>query len=117
MRQAATGSGKAGSHGAIDLAHLERATFGDRALRREVLTLFDRQAAQLMNEIAAASDPRVRAEKAHRLRGAALGIGATAVSDAAAACEAHPEDSGLLARLNACAAEARAAVSALLARD
>ena len=105
----------------IDLAHLDRATFGDRALRREVLTLFDRQAARLATEIAAAGDARVRAEAAHGLRGAALGVGANAVAAATAAIEGAIDDPvelpGLLARLAARIAEVRHAIGDLLAKD
>ncbi len=107
--------GGSGGAGALDLEHLDRATFGDPALRRDVLALFDRQAGQLLAEIAAAAEPAARGEIAHRLRGAALGIGAQAVAEAAAALERSPEDAGLLARLNLCVAAARVEVAALLA--
>ena len=105
----------------IDLAHLDRATFGDRALRREVLVLFERQAAALGAEIAAAPDGATRAKIAHHLRGAALGIGAMAVAEAAAAFEPAPADAVALARalsrLMARIAEARAATTAIIERD
>ena len=107
--------------GPIDLAHLDRATFGNPALKAEVLALFDRQAVKLVAEIGAAADARRRAEAAHGLRGAALGVGANAVAEAAAAFEPAPADAaalaGALARLGARVAEARAAIAGLLARD
>jgi hypothetical protein len=72
--------------GTIDRAHLARMTFGDKGLRRELLELFDRQAAILvarMREADAASTGAL----AHRLKGSALGIGAAGVARAAEAVE------------------------------
>lgn len=107
--------------GPIDLAHLDCATFGDRALRREVLSLFERQAAKLAAELAAAADMRSRSEAAHTLRGAALGIGANAVAEAALALEGAADDpielTGALARLAARVAEVRLAIGGLLAKE
>lgn len=65
----------------IDLDHLRRMTLGDRSLEREVLTLFERQAAQLLTRLAAL--PADAAALAHTLKGSARGIGAFAVADAA----------------------------------
>jgi HPt (histidine-containing phosphotransfer) domain-containing protein len=110
-----------GTAGPVDLAHLDRATFGDAELRREVLAMFDRQAVKLMAEIAAAPDPHTRREAAHTLRGAALGIGANAVAGACAEIEesaGDPDDlKGALARLAIRVAEARLAIGGLLAKD
>jgi HPt (histidine-containing phosphotransfer) domain-containing protein len=107
--------------GAIDLAHLERATFGDKALAREVLTLFDRQAEKLVAEIAGERSVRARREAAHTLKGAARGVGAFAVAQAAEEMEAaadNPEQfAGTLAHLAALVAVARLAVAGLIARD
>ncbi len=111
----------AAGQGPFDLAHLEQATNGDRALAREVLQLFDRQAEKLLTEIATAADPRTRSEAAHSLKGAARGVGAFAVADAAEAIGKGDEDPvaviGMLARLSARVVEARLALSGLIAQS
>jgi HPt (histidine-containing phosphotransfer) domain-containing protein len=70
----------------IDLVHLSRMTLGDRALEREVLTLFERQIGFLMERIETAPAP-VAAAAAHTLQGSAKGIGAFAMAKAAAQIE------------------------------
>ncbi|MCC6946225.1 MAG: hypothetical protein IT539_00525 [Bradyrhizobiaceae bacterium] len=105
----------------IDLAVLEQATLGDPALAREVLSLFSGHAEKLLAEIAGTSDARMRREAAHGLKGAALGIGATAVAEAAAALEAVAGDRekfpGALAHLSTLVAVARLAIAGLLLRN
>ena len=100
---------------------LERATFGDRALAREVLGLFDRQAEKLLADVAAASEPRARSEVAHALKGAALGVGAVALARAAEEIEAADDDPvaviAALACLSARVAEARLALAKLIAQS
>ena len=59
---------------AIDRAHLARTTFGDRALEREVLQLFDLQAELLLARMRS-GNPQALAALAHTLRGSASGIG------------------------------------------
>lgn len=97
----------------IDLEHFEAATFGDRALQREVLGLFDAQAAKLMQTIRGA-DGKARAEAAHALKGAARGIGAFAL--AAEAERVEQGEDGAVERLAACVAETTRAAAALLAK-
>lgn len=65
----------------LDAEHLARQTFGDRDLIREVLTLFLEQCA---TETPRLTDdaPTDRAVRAHRLKGAARGIGAFAFAAA-----------------------------------
>jgi HPt (histidine-containing phosphotransfer) domain-containing protein len=102
------------SSGAIDLAHLKRATFGDEVLAREVLALFDAQAERLLKAIASASSAQARREAAHALKGAALGIGANAVASAAG----DPEEfGGAIAHLSALVAVARLAIAGITARS
>ena len=103
-----------GMAGPIDLAHFEAATFGDRALQREVLGLFDAQAAKLMQVIHTA-DGKARAEAAHALKGAARGIGAFAL--AAEAERVERGDDSAIERLAACVTETTRAAALLCAKD
>lgn len=75
---------------AVDLAHLARYTGGDVALNAEILRLFDGQATEMVERlqlILDARDARSWREVTHTLKGAARGIGAFALGDAAAAAE------------------------------
>jgi HPt (histidine-containing phosphotransfer) domain-containing protein len=74
--------------GSIDLAHLTDATAGDEELARELLTLFEGQARELVRRLGGALDDRERRELVHTLKGSAAAIGAVAVARAAEACEA-----------------------------
>ena len=103
---------------AIDRRHLARMTFGDRSLEREVLQLFDRQAALLVARMRASEPPMV-AGLAHTLKGSAVGIGAGPVARAAAAaelaCGAGSAECRLAVdRLANAVDEARASIAALL---
>ena len=104
---------------AFDLHHLNKATFGSRELALEVLGLFERQAEKLLNDVAEASDPKTRSRAAHTLKGSALGVGALGVAAAAEEMERVAEDPieviGALARLSARVAEARLALTDLIA--
>jgi HPt (histidine-containing phosphotransfer) domain-containing protein len=71
---------------AIDRSHLARMTFGDRGLEREVLQLFDRQAAMLIERMRG-SIPAAVASLAHTLKGSAACIGAGMVARSADAAE------------------------------
>lgn len=70
----------------IDLVHLARMTLGDRSLEREVLQLFVRQAATLLERMEQAA-PTAVATLAHTLNGSARGLGAWRVAAAAEAVE------------------------------
>ena len=85
--QTRSGSGRcAGTAAAIDRGHLARMTFGDRSLERELLELFDRQAAMLIVRMRAGGAAAI-ATLAHTLKGSASGIGAGGVARAAEAAE------------------------------
>lgn len=101
---------------AIDRAHLARMTFGDRGLERELLELFDRQAAILLARMRA-TDAATTATLAHTLKGSALGVGAAGVAQAAAAVEQAAGPSELAAaieRLAATVDAARGCIATLL---
>ena len=102
---------------AIDLVHLARTTFGDRALEREVLQLFDRQSGMLIARMRGAT-PAVVAALAHTLKGSARGIGAWRVAHAAETLElagnAGEPTGDLLEKLAAASDEARAVIADLL---
>jgi HPt (histidine-containing phosphotransfer) domain-containing protein len=74
----------------IDSEHLSRMTLGDRALEREVLGLFARQAEMLRARMET-SETDVIGAAAHTLKGSATGIGAWPIARAAADIEASAE--------------------------
>lgn len=77
-------------HPLIDREHLTAQTFGDADLAREVLGLFVEQCRRLTPMIVAPAAPAAeRADHAHTLKGAALGVGAARVAHASAAVEAR----------------------------
>jgi HPt (histidine-containing phosphotransfer) domain-containing protein len=82
----------------IDLEHLGRQTLGDPALQREVLDLFMREMEAARTRLAG-PQASGRGELAHRIKGAARGIGANSVAASAAALEADPERIDLAAAL------------------
>jgi len=114
---------------AIDENHLGRMTLGDRGLEREVLQLFLRQTAIILDRIMGA-EPPMAAAAAHTLKGSARGIGAWRVARAAESLEraagrpAREAGSGgddpgdlesAIAELKSASLEAGAAIAARLA--
>jgi HPt (histidine-containing phosphotransfer) domain-containing protein len=74
----------------IDLVHLSRYTGGDTELNAEVLTLFAGQAEQIVARLRIClekCDAVSWHEATHALKGAARGVGAFDLADAAAAAE------------------------------
>ncbi len=98
----------------LDLAHLDRMTFGDDALQREVLALFAAQSAVLMPRLVAHSDDA--ADLAHTIKGSAKAIGAHGVSEAAEAFEVSPDDRETLRDLQTAVAAVCAAIDLRLQR-
>jgi HPt (histidine-containing phosphotransfer) domain-containing protein len=103
---------------AIDRGQLARMTFGDRSLERELLELFDRQAAMLVVRMRAGGAAAV-APLAHTLKGSASGIGAASVARAAEAAEraagsGAADCSAAVDRLAQAVEEARALIADLL---
>lgn len=72
----------------LDRAHLDAQTFGDADLAREVLSLFEDQCRRLLPPLLDEARPvGERADLAHTIKGAALGVGAMQVARASAAVE------------------------------
>tara|TARA_R110002020_G_scaffold34066_17_gene103610 strand:- start:19364 stop:19732 length:369 start_codon:yes stop_codon:yes gene_type:complete len=80
----------------IDLVHLARQTGGDKSLEAEVLALFARQAREAVTHIGRL-ETQARCELAHRLAGAAKGVGAFEVARCAAAVESKPRNTAAIA--------------------
>ena len=99
---------------AIDRSHLSRMTFGDTALERELLQLFDRQAALIVARMAAADGAAVAA-LAHTLKGSALGVGANEVASAAVELE-QEQNPAQLSALSRAVERARMDIAAMLAQ-
>ena len=91
------------SHRPIDLVHLARQTSGDKSLELEVLHTFARQARSYLNDLAS-GNANVVAQTAHKLKGAALAIGAFDVSSAAEKVEAEGQAADIAQLGNAIAA-------------
>ena len=105
---------------AIDRNHLARMTFGDRGLERELLELFDKQAAILLVRMRAGGSAAIFA-LAHTLKGSAASIGAQGVARAALAAElaarATPGECSLAVEALAEAVEEARALIAILLRE
>jgi HPt (histidine-containing phosphotransfer) domain-containing protein len=104
---------------AIDQTHLSRMTLGDRRLEREVLEIFMRQSALMLDRIAGA-EPAAAAAAAHTLLGSARGIGAWRVARAAewleraAGTQSDADVAEAIAELKTASLEASAAIGSRL---
>jgi HPt (histidine-containing phosphotransfer) domain-containing protein len=98
----------------LDLAHLDRMTFGDAGLQREVLALFAAQSAVLMPRLC--SLPQNARDLAHTLKGSATAIGAHGVAEAAEAFVVAPDDIAVLRDLQNAVEAACAAIDLRLQR-
>lgn len=99
-------------HRPIDLVHLAKQTSGDKSLELEVLHTFARQARSCMSELTS-GQAEVVTQIAHKLKGAALAIGAFSVSDAAAKVESRGGDAADLIQLGNAIAEAENFINTL----
>jgi HPt (histidine-containing phosphotransfer) domain-containing protein len=95
---AKTSSGTPG-HGVnerpVDLVHLGVMTQGDGELEREVLTIFLAQAPHYLSAYHDANDGNGRRRAAHTLKGAARGIGAWRLAQAAENAETGANDDAI----------------------
>ena len=74
----------------VDLTHLARYTGGDKALNAEILRLFDGQVSEMVGQLLGVleqRDTRKWRQVTHTIKGAARGVGAFAMGEAAAAAE------------------------------
>ena len=74
----------------IDLEHLARYTGGEKTLNVEILRLFDSQVTDMvgqLNAVIEVRDAKRWREIAHTIKGAARGVGAFGMGEAAAAAE------------------------------
>jgi len=82
---------------AIDLEHLAKYTGGEKDLNGEILRLFDSQISSMvteLNSLIATEDSKRWREIAHTIKGAARGVGAFEMGEAAAKAEpVNPADS------------------------
>jgi HPt (histidine-containing phosphotransfer) domain-containing protein len=78
----------------LDLDHLGRQTAGDRALERELLTLFEAQSARLWPLIRHGSSALEQADAAHTLKGSARAIGAWDIASLADGIETALRNGG-----------------------
>lgn len=107
----------------IDLEHLARYTGGEKDLNGEILRLFDSQMASMvaeLNGLLASRDGKRWREVAHTIKGAARGVGAFGMGEAAAEAEPiHPADrpdaEAAIKRLEAEAETVRVFISSYLA--
>ena len=80
----------------IDLVHLARQTAGDKSLESEVLKLFAKQAREAVAQFGQLQD-KERTDLAHRMSGAAKGVGAFDVARCASELEAKPRNPAAIA--------------------
>ena len=83
----------------VDLDHLARYTGGDKSLNAEILRLFDGQISEMVDQLQAVMEQRDQSkwrQITHTIKGAARGVGAFAMGEAAADAEpvtraVHPD--------------------------
>jgi HPt (histidine-containing phosphotransfer) domain-containing protein len=116
---------RAGETDPVDLSHLARYTGGEAQLTAEVLQLFVAQAPTLLSRLEdtlAQREAKTWRETNHALKGAARGIGAFALGDAAASAEKldierEPQKAAAaLKTLNRCSETVKLFVDAYLGR-
>ena len=86
----------------VDLAHLARYTGGDKSLNAEILRLFDGQISEMVGQLQSIleqRDPKKWRQVTHTIKGAARGVGAFGMGQAAADAEpvdpvSHPDQAG-----------------------
>jgi HPt (histidine-containing phosphotransfer) domain-containing protein len=100
----------AGPRAAFDPERLERATFGDAALRAELLGMFETQLKDALPVLRIQAGEH-RWRLAHGIKGAARGLGAYRLADCAAAMERDPHDEALVERFGLLAGDVLAYIA------
>ena len=108
----------------INMEHLARYTGGDATVNAEIFRLFDAQANELvarLRGILDARDAKSWKEVTHTIKGAARGIGAFDLADAAASCEPidvsdHANAAAAIAALQSQSKAVQAFIKAYLSR-
>lgn len=102
----------------IDLAHLRRYTFGDRALEKEVLHLFVTQLPETLAALRAAASEREWRMAAHTLKGSSRAVGAWRIASLAQDAESlscggdHEACEEVISRLDDAASETSSFIDA-----
>ena len=73
----------------VDLVHLAKQTLGDRSLELEVLRMFDEMSRAYFGRIEHSTTVDELLRHLHTMKGAAAGIGATAIAELAGTAEAE----------------------------
>jgi len=76
-----------GNKDSIDLDHLDKYVGGDRALRDEILGIFEEQAEMWVRILDPKAEDVAWKDAAHALKGASRGVGAWEIGDICAAAE------------------------------
>ena len=97
----------------VDRAELDRQTFGDPGLLREIGQMFLAQAPPILAALEAAHGA-ARGEIAHRLKGSALALAARPLAEAAGRLEARPDDQALLDEVRRLCADTISTIGALV---
>jgi HPt (histidine-containing phosphotransfer) domain-containing protein len=99
----------------LDLGYLGAQAFGDRALERDLLDLFEEQCRRLLPAIEGHSPLMTQGDAAHTLKGAALAVGAGRVAALAATIEGAIEHGTIESRLSGLARELEVAIEEVIA--
>jgi HPt (histidine-containing phosphotransfer) domain-containing protein len=97
----------------LDLAHLERQTMGDRALRAEILSLFTAEVERLLVQVEETDDADKRVERLHAVAGLARNVGATRLAHVARGLEEDAREGGGAVRLDPLRAAVREVLDAI----
>jgi HPt (histidine-containing phosphotransfer) domain-containing protein len=99
----------------IDVGHLDKYVAGDRALRDEILAIFEEQAELWTRMLDPRADDTAWTDAAHALKGASRGVGAWTIGDICATAEHLVGSDADPARREKAVSDLRAAVRSTIA--